>query len=1127
MMKTMLEKMAMTDEKNTTADSLSILAEKRQREASDPQASVWVEASAGTGKTKVLTDRVIRLLLSGVLPSKILCLTYTKAAAVEMKSRIAGKLASWSVADEKKLEEEIVGVCGSLPSDEKLKKAILEHARRLFALFLDTAGGMRIQTIHGFCQDVLKRFPLEAGISPHFEVMDDRKSKEILNNIKKEILENRQEPEIAAAIEYLVENISEYSFPDILQMITESRNVLAEFLHKYKSFSEMKERLAESLELSVDETTESLQQKFMQNTDIEEIRKICAALGKNPKKKDTDAMEIMLSILEKGWSKELFEQYKGIFVGAKNKEKALPVCEDNKKQTPELVDWLSSEQQRVLQYVGREINLRVFLSTTAILTIAEKLISKYDEFKRKSSKNDYEDLVLITKNLLENRDAAQWVLYKLDGGIDHILVDEAQDNSGEQWAIIRSLSEEFFAGFGAAGEKRTVFAVGDRKQSIYGFQGANPGEFENMRQYFSKKSQDFKTVSLDVSFRSTPQVLDVVNMVFKSENSKKGVAPENQTVEHLAHRVGQAGRVELWPILEAKEANVDEREEFDLPKAGASQELAGKIAKRIKETVLEKTYIPSRKRFASYGDFLILVQRRGQFVAEFIRECKNRSIPIAGADRIKLLDQIAVQDLLSLGKFLLLPVDDLSLAEVLKSPLFGLDDDDLTTLCAKRGNASLWSKLADFPQYREVYEYLQNLLNMTDFLRPYELYNRILSVDKKRIKFVERLGIEVEDGLNEFLNLTIEFEREHIPSLQEFIRWMEEDDVEIKRETEQSEVDAVRIMTVHGSKGLQAPIVILPDTLRKPPAKRVMDLLVGDELYFPLCSADYADECEKIYQKNQQKAMDEYRRLLYVALTRAEDVLCICGFKKKNQKADDSWYNLCFEAMEKIANPKEEILVYEAKDKNIPDVKDDIKPKKHILPDFEWIKTDAPQEAPLSKPYRPSIDEKDDEICASPIEEKEQYRYKRGLIIHKILQMAGSMPKESRNERILEFIEKNMPEAGENTIRTTANEVISLLEDARFSDIFGGNSSAEVSVMGEVDGKIISAQIDRLYVCGNCVKIVDFKTNRPAADSAKDVPQAYIKQLGAYEKLLQKIYPDKKVEKYILWTNTATMMRID
>ncbi|MBR2034021.1 MAG: UvrD-helicase domain-containing protein, partial [Alphaproteobacteria bacterium] len=582
------------------------------------------------------------------------------------------------------------------------------------------------------------------------------------------------------------------------------------------------------------------------------------------------------------------------------------------KKVLELYSELSDEAHRIantlIEIENKLTGLRVYTSTKAIIILAQELIGNYLEYKKVNAKMDYDDLIVVTRNLLEDKTVADWVLYKLDGGIDNVLIDEAQDTSPNQWAIVRSLTQEFFDA-----ENKTIFVVGDRKQSIYSFQGADPQEFEKMRRYFREKAHNFDEVNLEVSFRSTAAVLDSVNTVFINDVAKTGVVPEGQNVIHIPFRVGDGGKVEIWPLLEAEK---DENPDVWMPPVErktsntTSSRLAKLIAQKIKYMV-ENENLVSKNRKLQYRDFMILVQRRNAFVEELVRECKQIGVSIAGVDKIKLSEQIAVQDLIALGNFLLLPTDDLTLAEVLKSPLFGFDDDDLFELCYNRKNASLWTRLGDNSKYKETYQILQNLLNMADYVRPFELYSYVLNTLQGRKKFEIRMGAEVDDGLDEFINMTIDFEREHIPTLQSFISWIGKDEVEIKRELEQSEIDAVRIMTVHGSKGLQAPIVILPDMVRQVNSKKGMGMLWDDIFYYPLSSADYEKNCEAIKEREKQSENEEYRRLLYVALTRAEDRLCLCGYYQKNKPKDDCWYELCASSLKPLCVQQGDNLIYE------------------------------------------------------------------------------------------------------------------------------------------------------------------------------------------------------------------------
>ena len=1110
------------------------LATEQQRHASNPQKSVWVEASAGTGKTKVLSDRVLRLLLSGVRPSKILCLTYTKAAAVEMNQRISSRLSKWAVADEKNLLTELNELLGGLPADENDVRQLEARARQQFALLLDTPGGMKIQTIHSFCQEVLKRFPLEAHISPYFEVMDDRRAAEALEEIKSGLLHKIEEEgdmPSAQALNFLTRNVSESKFPEIMNILAENRNKIIRMFNRFGSAEELFGQMSERLGVRPEETEQDIERDFRDNLNQTEIKQIAEALSHGAKS-DVQRAETLYRLLQENGGEGWFEVYRGVFLTQKGEAKSATKGAVAADET--ILEKIRKEAGRILDCENRKTAVRVMASTRAVLLLAGELIAGYNDYKTVHSLMDYEDLIVLTRSLLENPEVAQWVLYKLDGGIDSVLIDEAQDTSPDQWAIVRALTEEFFAGIGAEDKVRTVFVVGDRKQSIYSFQGADPEEFEKMRRYFKAADENFEEVYLDVSFRSTAAVLDSVNTIFGDKEVKPGVVLPGQDIVHLPFRAGEAGRVEIWPLIEPAE---DERADAWRPPVerttgeSASQRLAQQIAARIKNMVESGDVLASKGRPVRYRDFMILVQRRNSFVEELVRACKNSGVSIAGVDKIKLSEQIAIQDLISVGRFLLLPTDDLSLAEILKSPLWGLNDDDLFKLCYNRGKASLWTRLGDDKTYAGVYAELQQLLNMADYVRPFELYSFILNTLRGRRKFVERMGEEVEDGIDEFVNMTLDYEQGHVPSLQGFVEWMSKDEAEIKREQDQSEADSVKIMTVHGSKGLQAPIVILPDTVRVAGSKRGSGILWDGMMFYPLCAADYDRVCNEINDKDNRRALEEYRRLLYVALTRAEDRLYICGYKMKNAVKAESWYDICCRNLAKTGHEDEGGNIFF-------DCGQEIAPKEEknggvsgrsVDEDWSWLEEPVVQEGALSRPYTPSRPDEDeaDPGLISPVVRGEKHRYRRGTVIHRLLQFIPDAAAENRDEIIKTFLDVNAPDFDEAEKQRIRQEVGRLLKDERFAVLFGPGSRAEVPVMGEVDGKIISGQIDRLAVEGDKVLIVDFKTNRPAARRAEDVPAAYKKQLQAYKQLVEKVYPEKAVRTFILWTDTAVLMPME
>ncbi len=1063
------------------------IAQKQQRQASDPDFSVWVEASAGTGKTKVLTDRVLRLLLRGVNPAKILCLTYTKAAAVEMAERIAKKLSFWTICDELVLLEELEKLFGYPPTEEQTS-----FARRLFAKTLELLKGMRIQTIHSFCQEVLKKFPFEANISPYFEVMDDRASSQALAEIKKQMFEDlykQNNLKEADALGVLLSQLSEKQLLEVLGFITVNRIKITELLQK-KDAEKLLVDLQEELNVDPLQTKEEVLKDFFARQNMQEICKSCVHINKITAQQ--------LGKINQAPSKALkFSKLLDCLFKEKDGRRAI-----NKTASTEDVLIINTLMQDCEQTIEHLKAMDLYAATSAVLLLANYMIKAYADFKQQNTKYDYEDLIVITKNLLENKSVKDWVLYKLDDGIDHILIDEAQDTSPLQWSIVSSLTDNFFA---EENSGKTLFVVGDRKQSIYSFQGADINVFENMRQKFLKH-KSFQEVKLDISFRSVSAVMDVVNHVFNGENMQQAVG---QQVFHDPAREGEAGRVELWKIPTKEELLFTHKTVF----------LARKIVAKIKKMVAEKEMLQSQGRPVTFGDFLVLVRTRGDFADNFIKECKSQNVPVSGADRLFVMKEVAVKDLMCLANFLLLPQDDLNLATLLKSPLFGLNDDDLFELCYKRYPLSLWQRLSHNERFKNTYKELQQLLDMTDFVRPYELFSFVLINMRGKQKFVERLGFECLDAIEEFLNLALQFEKENPPSLQKFVEWAKGGDLQIKRDMDGGNNNFVRIMTVHASKGLQAPIVILPDTTSFPSSSKIKRMLWDKDLFYvPLSAAQYEKTTTDLLKKLAQNEHQEYLRLLYVAMTRAEDRLCICAH---SQEKATSWYDFCKKSLLKIGSETlDGELVCDCEQQK--EVKESAIKKKTVAQEDvpDWLFVEPEKQPTKVVVINPSVVD-DEDVAVSP---REQNIYLRGNAIHKLLQTIGSVKKESRPRFIKEFLSKQLPEVTQKVVMKIAEDVEELLN--KYGFLFGDNSRAEMPVVGELDDKIVMGQIDRVVFQENKIIIIDYKTNREAAQTINDVPKKYIKQMNLYSQLVEKMFPDKKIEAYILWVASCDLMKI-
>jgi ATP-dependent helicase/nuclease subunit A len=1130
-------------------------ASLQQYKASNPNDSVWVSASAGTGKTKVLTDRVLRILLSGTNPEKILCLTFTKAAAAEMSNRIAAKLSLWATLDDEKLEKEIKSLSGSFPDDEKKAQDIKNRARKLFAILLDTAGGMRIQTIHSFCQTLLKRFPLEAGISPSFEVMDDRNAKEVLRDAKISIFSKAStNKELKEALLFITNNVHETNFPDLMEQLISSRSRLFQCLEKYKSLEKIHENLCKNLKIETDDTEETIIKKACQNRyfDYETLKEIAENVSTDKFSRNPDPSSFYDFINSDDIEKrcDIFYKYTKNFLTLK----LLPKSAFLKKAVKEeyFHSAMEDEALRIVSVLNQINSCKVAYSSKAIATIAFSLIEEYNKYKEKNSILDYNDLILLSRKLLENEQSAAWVLFKLDGGIDHILIDEAQDTSPDQWAIVKAILEEFFAGMGAKQTNRTVFVVGDRKQSIYSFQGADPKEFENTKKLLSEKISDIgkelKIVDLNTSFRSTEAVLHAVNAVFELDLAKKGVVLEGEDITHYSSRVGDAGLVELMPPV--KPLSIDSTSVWKPPVERISGDstqnrTAYFTAKKIHKMISSKEVLPSKGRPVRPSDFMVLVQRRTPFVNSLVKELKKLNIEVAGVDRMVLSKQIAVMDLIALGEFLLLPEDDLTLATILKSPLIGIGEQELFNIAYGRKNKSLWFSLSDKARelggiYNHAYKVLSSLLSITDKIRPFELYSYVLTNLDGKKNLLKRLGTEACDPIDEFMNLVLSYETSHIPSLQGFIHWIKGDDATIKRELDQGEQDAVRIMTVHGSKGLQAPIVILPNTLQK--SNSSPDILFDENnlFYWPIKAENYDDYCKNLKENYKQSQDEESKRLLYVAMTRAEDRLYITGWHNKTSAPSGTWYEIIGTALDSIGNWKKEVFANQVEYGNYPEnvlfyeteqnaevkQQQETLEKEHRLRLPEWLSCEPEPEPTPPKPLTPSKPDEDEPAVNSPLGEDDGYRYFRGNLIHKMLEILPDIAAKDRENAGENFLSKFAPELSEQKRKLIIKETLSVINNDKFNKFFEKGSKAEVPVVGLVDGKVLSGIIDRILVTEDEVYIIDYKTNRPPPREVEDIPKVYLDQLSIYKKALSNIYKGKKITCALLWTDIPLLMPV-
>lgn len=1084
-----------------------------QRDASDPEAHVWLSASAGTGKTYVLSARVLRLLLRGVKPDAILCLTFTKAGAAEMAERVHQRLAHWVQLDDISLHNELEALGEPSGPDER------DFARTLFAKVLEArGGGLRIMTIHAFCQTLLGGFPLESGLSPGFRPLEGREQAALVQSVLSDLVvrAEREDARLLGDLQTLSLRLGEADAVRFLMRAAPALDGLEQLGAGLDAI--VRRALGVPIDFRAEGIVAACADGAFDRQGLLDLAGMYAEWGTATGETAADQIAQWLlgnpgeRVRELSNLIAIWRTQKGTIRKGGPKDAGFPAL------VARLNDWFGD-------LLGQMQRAELAADVAAALNAARSYARAYADAKRLRGLVDFDDLIRRTSDLLSEPGMGDLIRFKLDQATDHILVDEAQDTNADQWRIVRALAEEFWAGAGAKGDAlRTIFTVGDYKQAIFGFQGTDPQFYEAARLLFSADAanagMEMLQLSLQQSFRSSPPVLDVVDAVL--DQIGEGLGASELAEPHVSAR-GGAGAVRLLPPITTEGDGDDEGEEGWAPEA--TRILARSIARQVHDWLQDGLWIASKGRQIVPGDVMILLRKRGELAPLLVARLLEEGVPVAGVDRFRLQAPLAAQDLVAAMKFAAQPQDDLNLAALLVSPLIGWTQDQLFDVAHGR-KGSLWNAMPG-GQARDA---LLSLLSAADNITPYVFLEQLLSGPLQgRRKLLTRLGDEARDPVNEVLYAAQQMEREGLVSLQQFIDAFDRNEADIVRDPGAAG-DAVRVMTVHGAKGLQAPVVIIADACADPERALDRDFTwaiedVADAL--PLFRPRTVERLlvqslEASATRAEAKARAEHWRLLYVAMTRAEERLLIAGALSasaaKRGVPEQSWHAAVERAMRGMGAeqlPGGVLQFGDAEQYGAKAVAAAAAPV--ARPD--WIDRQAPQEARPPRPLAPSSVGQDD-TPQPPPGPAMAAAAERGRVLHALFERLPALRIDQRRAAGLQWL------ASVGGDPVLIDHALAVIDHPDFVLLFGPEALAEAPVAGVVDGIVIAGTVDRMAVTADMVEIVDFKTGRRVPEGLDAIPIAHLRQMAAYAAVVKGIFPGRTVRASLLYSEGPVLHRL-
>ena len=1153
----------------TVENRLDKEIKENTQKALDINKSVWVSASAGSGKTTILVKRILTLMLSGVDVKKIVCITYTKNGANEMKERIYKKLSSWLYISDEELKEDLKKNC---ENTMEITEELLQRARTMFINLIDNSDELKIFTIHSFCQQILNKFPLEAGIQPNFEIVEGEEQKELFRRAMEEFLLKSENIKYLTILDYIspkdfetVISQKSYDFNDDI-----FTNIFEIFFQNGFNLDTIIQQLSDKTTVNMLAVGEEL---------LNEIFKIKEAYLKMfVNKAETVGNNIYKNVsseklAENSYRYKNLEKLKNWLYGENSNNKINNIkdylmiflttdyeTKQIKPKTPRGGCLDMDEAQNCYDFYQNYYNLESLYASMLFVAILTKIRQYYIRLKRDKILLDYEDLISITNNLLKTKESADWVRYKLDSTIEHILLDEAQDTLPTQWEIIRVLLEEFFSGETANESKRTLFVVGDEKQSIFGFQGANPALFKDNFNYYKNwlngENGELQKIQLQYSFRSCQNIIAFVNEIFKDKENLTKITTE-PTVKHMAYRQ-QKGYIELWDLIDVEEDKQEEIEDINweprykqIEKDTKEKILADYIAEKIKSFFDENKTIKvkdnEKPRAVKYSDIMLLLTKRDdKLLSYLIKKLNSYKIPNSGFDKFNLFENIFIKDLISLLNFVVFPQDDFNLATLIKSPILNLTEEDLKKICELKNEKqlSIFEILKDYNI--EKYDFLNYILEFSKNQNSYDFFIYCLEQTDIKKNIIKRAGEEFEIILADFLTFVKQFTNSSGSNLVQLLSFIKNNEYSLKKDLTNSEsLNQVRITTKHSSKGSEAPIVFILDAQQgSMDEKTVFNFKMDNGTEVPLVLKTKTELTTNIKNIINNKLEEESYRLFYVAITRSCNELYICALNKGKAKTTDkdgeekakdenNFYHISKQALLNLGavekqfdfnkNLKkycfgeiEETAVKNIQQSNIKEYKEYNENyfKLQDLSNEETMEIQSPSQFYNHSDRDFNFKNMNDNILL-------------GNATHKLLEILPNVEENKREEVANLYFQNVFNDVKEVKKQEIKNNVFKILNDSNYKQFFSSsNSKAEVPVVGIYEGKTMSGQIDRLIEFEDKVVIIDYKNTFKDYNNRQDIPQKYIQQLQIYKTLLQKEYKNKPIECYILLTKFVKLIRV-